>query len=252
MTYDTISFDVRDHVAWITLNRPSVLNVYNVQMRDELFEVLSAVRDDDDIRVLVLHGAGRAFCAGADLTEFGTAPSPTAARRIRFSRDNWALLEEIRIPTIAALHGFALGSGLEIALFCDLRLAAEGTQLGLPETRLGMIPAAGATQTLPRACGTAVALDLMLTGRRVDAAEALRLGLVTRVVPADRLLAEAAALALDLASRDPDAVSAVRRAIREGRDLPLAQGLRLEQGLAAAVRNRRRAPDDPGEGLITS
>jgi enoyl-CoA hydratase/carnithine racemase len=112
VTFETVVYEKRDSVAWLTLNRPAVLNAYNLQMRDELFELLAAVRDDDEVRVCVLRGAGRAFCAGADLTEFGTAPSPTAARRIRFARDVWALLGELPVPTIAVLHGFAFGSGL--------------------------------------------------------------------------------------------------------------------------------------------
>ena len=236
MTFETVAYEKRDSVAWLTLNRPTVLNAYNLQMRDELFELLAAVRDDDEVRVCVLRGAGRAFCAGADLTEFGTAPSPTAARRIRFARDVWALLGELPVPTIAALHGFAFGSGLELALFCDLRLAAEGTKLGLPEVRLGMIPAAGGTQTLPRACGLSRALELLITGRSVETDEALRLGLVSRVVPADRLEAEAAALARDLASLDRRVVQALRRAVREGADLPLEQGIRLEAALATSLR----------------
>ncbi|MBI4492769.1 MAG: enoyl-CoA hydratase/isomerase family protein [Chloroflexi bacterium] len=236
MSFTTVLYDKRDGVAWVTLNRPAVLNAYNLRMRDELFEVFSAVRDDAEVRALVVQGAGRAFCTGADLTEFGTAPSPTAARRIRFARDVWAALSGLDCPTVAALHGFVFGSGLEMALLCDVQVAAEGTQFGLPEVRLGMIPAAGGTQTLPRACGVGSALELLLTGRRFDAAEALRRGIVSRVVPGDRLEAETEALAGDLAALDRRAVRAIRRAVREGVDLPLEQGLRLEARLAATLR----------------
>jgi enoyl-CoA hydratase/carnithine racemase len=234
--FETIVYEKQDGVAWVTLSRPEVLNAYNMRMRDELYEALSAVRDDGEVRTLVLRGAGRAFCAGADLTEFGTAPSPTIGRRIRFARDVWALLAGLPVPSVAALHGFAFGSGLEMALFCDLRLAAEGTQFGMPEVRLGLIPAAGGTQTLPRVAGLGAALDVLLTGRRFDAAEALRLGLVTRVVPADALAAEAAAVARELATLDARAVRAIRQAVREGGELPLAAGLRLEARLAAGLR----------------
>jgi enoyl-CoA hydratase/carnithine racemase len=246
VTFATLCYDTLDDVegaVCITLNRPEVLNAYNLRMRDELFEVLQAVRDTPDVRVLVLRGAGRAFCAGADLTEFGTAPSPTAARRVRFARDVWALLGELPVPKIAALHGYAFGSGLEMALFCDLRVAADTTQLALPEVQLGMIPAAGGTQTLPRVAGLGAALDLLLTGRRVDAAEALRLGLVTRVVPAERLDGEVRSLATRIATLDPRAVQAVCRAVREGADIPLDQGLRLEARLAASLRQTRPARD---------
>ncbi len=244
MTFETVRYELRGTAAWVTLDRPDVLNAYNIRMRDELFEVFSAVRDDPNVRVVVLRGAGRAFCAGADLTEFGTAPSPTAARRIRFARDVWDLLYGLDVPTVAVLHGFAFGSGLEIALFCDIRIAAEGTLFGLPEVRLGMIPAAGGTQTLARVCGIGHALDLLLTGRRIEAAEAVRLGIVSRVVAADRLVMEAEALARDLAELDPGAVRAVRRAVREGADVPLEEGLRLEARLAAGVRGARYSRED--------
>src|SRR5205085_1074147 len=127
VTFQTVLFEKRDDIAWVTLNRPEVLNAYNVRMRDELYEVLTAVRDDDEVRALVLRGAGRAFCAGADLTEFGSAPSATRARAIRFARDVWQLLYELPVPTVASLHGYVFGSGLEMSLFCDLRIASEST-----------------------------------------------------------------------------------------------------------------------------
>lgn len=241
LAFGTVVYEKADAVAWVTLSRPEVLNAYNLRMRDELYEVLAAVRDDTDVRALVLRGAGRAFCAGADLTEFGTAPSPTIGRRVRFARDVWALLAALPVPSVAALHGFAFGSGLEMALFCDLRLAAADTQFAMPEVRLGMIPAAGGTQTLPRVGGLGAALDVLLTGRRFDAAEALRLGLVTQVVPSERLAAETAALARELAALDPRAVRAVRQAVREGADLPVEAGLRLEARLAAGLRPQETA-----------
>src|SRR4051812_13102573 len=245
MAFDTVVYEKQEAVAWVTLSRPEVLNAYNMRMRDELSEVFAAVRDDADVRVLVLRGAGRAFCAGADLTEFGTAPSPTIGRRIRFARDTWATLAGLPVPSVAALHGYTFGSGLEMALFCDLRLAAAGTEFAMPEVRLGLIPAAGGTQTLSRVGGLGAALDVLLTGRRFDAAEALRLGLVTRVVPAERLMAETTALAGELAALDPRAVRAVRQAVREGVELPLEAGLRLEARLAAGLRRAaRRSPPD--------
>ena len=234
--FATLIYEVDAGIARVTLNRPAVLNAYNTAMRDELSEVLSAVRDDPDIRVLTLAGAGRAFCAGADLTEFGTAPSPTAARRLRFARDVWAQLDELPVPSIAALHGFVFGSGLEMALLCDIRIAAETAELAMPEARWGLMPAAGGTQTLARVCGSsAAALDLLLTGRRIGAPEAQRRGIVARVVPEAGLQATADALARQLAALEPGTVKCVRRAVREGMDLPLAQGLELEARLAAAL-----------------
>jgi enoyl-CoA hydratase/carnithine racemase len=235
MSFETLLYDKREGVAWITLNRPEVLNAYNIRMRDELAELLSAVAEDDELRVLAIQGAGRAFCAGADLTEFCTAPSPTEARRIRFARDVWQELRSLAIPKVAVLHGFVFGSGLEIALFCDLRIAAEGTAFGFPEVKLGMIPAAGGTQTLPREIGRSRALDLLLTGRRFDAQEALRTGVISKLVPSDQLQAEAEVITSQLASQNPMAVQAILHAVHEGGDLPLEQGLRLEARLAAEL-----------------
>ena len=237
MAFSTLLYTVSDAVAHVTLNRPDVLNAYNIAMRDELTEVLSAVRDDPDLRVLVLEGAGRAFCAGADLTEFGTAPSPTAARDLRFTRDPWSLLEALPVPSIAALHGYTFGSGLEMALFCDLRLAADDVELAMPEVRWGLMPAAGGTQTLPRACGLGRTLELTLTGRRIGAVEALRCGLVSRVVPADELDSRVEQLATELAALDRRALQAVRRAVREGLDLLLDDALGLETRLAEPLRS---------------
>lgn len=230
-------FEYQDGVARITLDRPEVLNAYSVRMRDELSEVLSAVADDEDVWALVLRGSGRAFCAGADLTEFGSAPSPTVARHVRFARDVWDLLRGLRIPKIAVLHGFVFGSGLEMALLCDVRLAAEGTLFSFPEVLLGMIPAAGGTQTLPRAVGIGPALDLLLTGRRIDAREALGIGLISEVVPPDDLDEVVDRLLSRLRQLDRRAVYALLRAVHEGMDMPLEQGLQLESTLAAWVRH---------------
>lgn len=230
----TVLYEKQDGgIATVTLNRPDVLNAYSVQMRDDLFSTLAAITDDDEIRAVILNGNGRAFCAGADLTEFGTAPSPTAARRIRFGRDVWALLHRLPVPIIASLHGYAFGSGLEMALLCDFRVAAEGTLFGLPEVRLGMVPAAGGTQTLAPVIGISAALDLLLTGRRIDTAEALRLGLLTRVVPSADLAREVESIAHTLAELNPTVVRAIRQAVKESRGLTLEQGLALESRLAA-------------------
>jgi enoyl-CoA hydratase/carnithine racemase len=238
MTFSTLIYEVGAGVARVTLNRPTVLNTYNTAMRDELSEVLSAIRDDPDIRVMTLSGAGRAFCAGADLTEFGTSPSPIVARRIRFARDVWAQMHELPVPSIAALHGFVLGSGLEMALFCDIRVAAESAVLGMPETQLGLIPGAGGTQTLPRIAGQSAALDLLLTGRRLGAREAQRLGIVSEVVPDEQLQPKCSAVAAEIADLDPVAVRSVKRAVREGLDLPLPRALELELRLANALAAR--------------
>jgi enoyl-CoA hydratase/carnithine racemase len=184
----------------------------------------------------VLRGAGeRAFCAGADLTEFLTAPSPLIARQVRWERDIWGLFLSLPQPLIAALHGYVLGSGIEIALGCDIRLASDDVQFGLPEPQLGIIPAAGGSQTLPRVIGGARALEVLLSGRWLKADEAKQLKLVNRVVPRKELLPEAERLARRIAGFDPAAVAGAKQAIVRGLDLTLEQGLELEARLAGAV-----------------
>lgn len=235
MSFETILYAKKDAVAYVTLNRPAALNTYNMQMRDDLFEALTAVRDDPDVRVLIISGAGKMYCAGADLSEFGTAPSPVVAREVRWERDVWGTLRSLNKVAIAAMHGHALGSGLELALLCDIRIAAEGTQLGLPEAVLGFIPAAGGTQSLPRVMKQGSAQRMILLGERIDAAEAQRIGLVNQVVPGDRLMAEADAVADKISAAGPQAVTLGKEAISRGLDLPLGEGLRMERRLHARV-----------------
>jgi len=234
--FETIIYQKQANIAYVTLNRPQALNVYNLKMRDELYEVLGAIGDDTDVRVAVFRGAGeRAFCAGADLTEFLTAPSPLIARQVRWERDIWGLFLSLTKPLIAALHGFVLGSGVEIALCCDIRLASEDVQFGLPEPQLGIIPAAGGSQTLPRVIGGAKALEILLSGRWLKADEAHRLKLVNRVVPRKELFNQAERLAERIAGFDPVAVASAKQAITRGLDLSLEQGLELEARLAKAI-----------------
>jgi enoyl-CoA hydratase/carnithine racemase len=233
--FDTLLFDKLDAVAHIRLNRPNVLNAYNMQMRDDFSLVLAAVQDDPDIGAILITGEGRAFCAGADLTEFGTAPSQAVARQVRWQRDVWGQFLNLSKPIVIAVHGYCIGSGLEITLLGDLRLAAQGTIFALPEVQLGMIPAAGGSQTLPRNSRQGGALDVLFTGRRFDAAEALTMGLVTRIISPDDLLEEAMEAAHLLAGSDTDVVAAIKTALRLGQDLPLAEALDLETRLAAGV-----------------
>ena len=236
MTEPTVLYFKQGPVAHVVLNRPEVVNAYNMQMRDDLFQALEAVRDDPDVRVCVVRGAGdRSFCAGADLTEFGTAPSQVVARQVRWERDVWGLLLGIAKPLVAALHGHVIGSGVEIACACDVRIASDHAVFRMPEVALGMIPAAGGTQTLPRIMGAGSALEMLLTNRQLAATEALRLGLVHKVVARDALLMEAERIAETLASRDPAAIAAVKTAITTGLDVSLAAGLALEARLAARL-----------------
>jgi enoyl-CoA hydratase/carnithine racemase len=238
--FKTVLYEKDKGVARVTLNRPQALNAYNVQMRDDLFEVLSAIRMDDEVRAVVFSGAGdKAFCAGADLKEFLTAPSAVKARRIRAVRDLWKLFSSLPQPLIAALHGYVLGSGIEIALFCDIRIASPDVVFGLPEVGLGILPAAGATQTLPRVLGLAGSLDMLLTGRRLTGEEALARGLVNRLVPRDELIQTAIEMAEIIASCDPAIVQLAKQAVRRGSDMPMEQGLALESRLASQARRLR-------------
>ncbi|HEY6418896.1 MAG TPA: enoyl-CoA hydratase/isomerase family protein [Candidatus Binataceae bacterium] len=228
----TVLYEKRGAIAWVTLNRPAQFNAYNMAMRDDLFEVLSAIHDDDEVRAMVLAGAGAAFSTGGDLTEFGMAPSPLVARWVRFRRDVWGRLKALPIPTIAAIHGYTVGGGLEIALLCDLAIAADDTKLCFPETGAGMIPGVAGTQTAARRLGLGRALDWCITGRWIDAHEGLLVGLVADIVPLAELDRRALKLAREI-GRLPRAQSAlVKLAVWGGLDLPLQQGLELERRLA--------------------
>ena len=231
--FDTIIFEKKDKIAYVTLNRPQALNAYNTRMRDELYQVLDAIKDDDEVQVAILKGAGdKAFCAGADLTEFLSAPSATIARQVRFERDVWGLFLSVPQPLIAAIHGFCLGSGIEIALCCDIRICSEDARFGLPEVGLGIIPAAGGTQTLPRTIGRGKALEMLLSGSLMDAQEAHRIGLVNRVVPRGEVIPAAEQLARKIMEQAPLAVMAAKQAVNRGMDMTLEQGLALERELA--------------------
>lgn len=223
-----------DGVATITLCHPP-LNIYDLDMRDGLIEAITAVRDVPDVRCVVLAAEGRHFSVGADLSEFDTAESIFDARRIRWDRDPWLPLVNLPVPTLCALHGYALGSGLEMSLLCDLRIASKDAVLGLPETKLGMLPAAGGTQSLTAAIGPVTALPLVLSGRNIDAAEALRLGIVAEVVPTDDLDSRTAELAGRLARIDQPVAGAMRRCLRAANDLPLSDGLAVERRSARLV-----------------
>jgi len=174
-------------VATITLNRPDRLNAINMEMRDLLWTYLLACRDTPDVRVIVFRGEGRAFSAGADISEFGTAPSVIASRRARHDRDLWHEILNHRCQTVARMHGYCYGAGLELPLCCDVRVAAEGASFALPEVTLGYMPSAGGTQTLPRRIPPGVAAQLILTGEPIDTAAAVRWRLVDEVVPESRL-----------------------------------------------------------------
>jgi enoyl-CoA hydratase/carnithine racemase len=216
-----------------------VLNALNLAMRDELWAALDAIEADDDVGVVLFRGAGeRAFSAGADVSEFGTSPSYDAARRARLERDLWGRLLHFDKPMIAAIHGYALGAGCELSLFCDLRLASDDALLGLPETSLAYLPTAGGSQTLPRCIGPGRALDMILSAEPITAQQAFDCGLVHWVGPRSRLDAAAEAWARRLLALDAEVLRLARVALRRGADLSLAQGLELETRLREVLVGR--------------
>jgi enoyl-CoA hydratase/carnithine racemase len=229
----SVELERRAGVAWITLNRPAAVNAINDAIRGSLPALLQELGADSDTRVIVVKGAGeRGFCAGADLKERPADDNPLAAA-VLGARSSWIeAFDRVSKPVIAAIHGFCLGGGLEIALACDLRVASSDAVFGLPETGLGLIPGGGGTQRLPRLIGLGRALDLLVTGDRIDAAEAYRIGLITRL-SADRaaLAVEVTALAERIAARPPLATTFVKEAATVGIQLDLPAGLRLERAL---------------------
>ena len=235
--YEAIRYEQADGVATVTLNRPDVHNAMNQAMRRELLEVFTRLRGDDAVRAVVVTGAGeKAFSAGADIREFLEPPVPTqfreARRRVDFRRE----MERCPQPIIAAIRGYAFGGGLEMALACDIRIAAEDAQLGLTEINLAIIPGGGGTQRLPRLVGRGKGLEMILTGARIEAAEALRIGLIERLAPAGEALKAARELAATLASKAPVALRYAKEAIVKGLALPLEDGVRLEGDLSTFLR----------------
>lgn len=237
--FATVDYSRRGAVAVVALDRPHRLNAYDVAMRDDLFAALGVADADPDVRVVVLRGNGPAFSTGGDLAEFGSAPSPCVARAVRRQRDVWGRLLALRAVTVAAVHGYTVGGGFEMAMLCDLCVAADDVRMALPESGLGMIPGVGGTQTLPRRVGTARALETVLADRWIEAPEALALGLVQRVVPRARLVSAALALARRLARLDPAVAQAARRCVRAAHDGTLADGIALERRLGLALEGRR-------------
>jgi enoyl-CoA hydratase len=237
MSYDTLLYELDQGVATVTLNRPDVHNAMNEAMRRDLWRCFEGLVTSDDVRVIVVTGAGgRAFSAGADIREFTVPQAPTVFREHRRRVEFRSLMERCPQPIIAAIGGHCFGGGLELALACDIRIAAADSRLGLTEVDLAIIPGGGGTQRLPRLVGRGKALELILTAARIDAAEALRLGLVERVVPAGQALTAARELAAALAAKAPLALRYAKEAVVKGLELPLADGLRLEGDLSTLLR----------------
>lgn len=232
MPSDTLLLDRDGDVAVVTLNRPAVLNALNRETMDALRLAALDLKHDEAVRGVIVTGAGdKAFAAGADIAELAQL-GPAGGRAYAASGQHvFDLIEGLGKPVIAAVNGFALGGGCELALACTLRVAADTARFGQPEVRLGLIPGFGGTQRLARIIGKGRALDLLLTGRTIDAAEAASIGLVNRVVPAAKLLGEAKALARSVTAHAPLAVRFAADAVNRGLDLPLADGEFLEASL---------------------
>jgi enoyl-CoA hydratase len=232
MSYEYLLLETRERVATVTVNRPDKLNALNARVLLELDAAFAALAADPEVGGVLLTGAGeKAFVAGADIAELAEQ-SPFAGRET--ARKGQAVLDRIERlskPVIAAVNGFALGGGCELAMACHLRVAAEHARLGTPEVKLGLMCGYGGTQRLPRLVGRGRALEILLTGEMVDAAEALRIGLVNRVVPKDRLLAESEALLRRMLANGPLSLRATLDAVAAGLEMPLAQALDHETAL---------------------
>jgi enoyl-CoA hydratase len=239
MTYQTLLVDVTDGVATVTVNRPDKLNALNDTVVTELHAAAAALAADPAVRGVIVTGAGpKAFVAGADIAELATQDVATARTRSLRGQAMVAAFEGMGKPVVAAVNGFALGGGCELAMACHVRIASESAKFGQPEVKLGLVAGYGGTQRLPRLVGMGRALHLLLTGETIDAQEALRIGLVTKVVPPEQLLAEAAKLLRVILANAPVAVALTTDAVRRGTDVPLAEGLRVEAdafGLVAAT-----------------
>jgi enoyl-CoA hydratase len=228
MSYETILVEQRGRVGLVTLNRVKQLNALNDALMDELGNALMTFDRDDSIGAIVITGSAKAFAAGADITAM-VSFSYMDAFKSNFISRNWEQIRAVRKPVIAAVAGFALGGGCELAMMCDIVIAADSATFGQPEIKLGIIPGAGGTQRLPRAVGKAKAMDLVLTGRMMDAQEAERSGLVSRVVPADKLLDEALAVAAAICEYSLPAVMMAKEAVNRAYEGGLSDGVQFER-----------------------
>ena len=245
MNYECITTRLEgDKVAIITLNRPKALNALNDQLMDELGHALKSFDADPAIGCMVITGSEKAFAAGADISAMAKCSFADVYKGDFITR-NWETIRSIRKPVIAAVSGFALGGGCELAMMCDFIIAADNAKFGQPEIKLGIIPGAGGTQRLPRAVGKAKAMDLALTGRMMDAIEAERAGLVSRVVPLDKLMEETLGAALVICSFSQVATMAAKESVNRSFEGTLADGIMFERRLFHAL----FATDDQKEGM---
>ena len=243
MNRDNLLFSVNNRIAWITFNRPAVLNALNSKTLGELGDCLDEVRRDEGIRALILTGAGeKAFVAGADINELAQRTAVDGRDFALYGQKIFHRLESLGKPSIAAINGFAQGGGCEMALACTIRIASRSAKLGQPEVKLGIVPGYGGTQRLARLCGKGIAHEMILTGEMITAEEALRIGLVNRVVEASELLGVAESIAAKIAANAPLAVKYAMDAIERGAEMPQQEGLFLEAtlfGLSCATDDMR-------------
>lgn len=244
MAYETIQVEIQDRVAVITLNRPKVLNALNDALIDELTDALAKFDADEGVGCMVVTGSEKAFAAGADIGMMAEYTFADVYKTDYITR-NWEAIRKIRKPIIAAVSGFALGGGCELAMLCDFIIAADTAKFGQPEIKLGIIPGAGGTQRLPRAVSKSKAMDLCLTARMMDAQEAERAGLVSRVVPADQLMAETLTAAKSIAAMSPITVMMVKESINAAYETSLSDGVKFERRLFHAT----FATEDQKEGM---
>ena len=234
MSYENILVETQGRVGLVRLNRPKQLNALNDALMDELGDALAKLDADDAIGAIVVTGSDKAFAAGADIGAMKDWGYMDVYKSDYISR-NWERMKSVRKPVIAAVAGFALGGGCELAMMCDILIAADTAKFGQPEIKLGVIPGAGGTQRLPRAVGKAKAMDLILTGRMMDAQEAERSGLVSRVVAADRLVEEALGIAAQIAEFSLPSVMMAKEAVNRAYEAPLAEGILFERRLFHAL-----------------
>jgi len=243
MAYENLLYEKRDRVGFITFNRPKVLNALNRKTMEELNDVLIAAQEDDDVRVLILTGAGeKSFVAGADIAELAVQTPAGGKETAAFGQSVLQRLESLGKPSIAAINGFALGGGCEVALACSIRLASKTAKLGQPEVKLGIITGYCGSQRLTRLCGKGVALELCLTGEMISADEAFRIGLVNHVYEPEDLLPAAVDLARKISANPPHSVKYTMEAIERGAEMPQVEGQYLETtlfGLCAATEDMR-------------
>ncbi|MDP2662751.1 MAG: enoyl-CoA hydratase-related protein [Dehalococcoidia bacterium] len=245
MAYETLIFEQKDRIGLVTLNRPERLNAANQKLVGEVRQLFTDLKDRDDIGVIILTGAGdRAFCAGADITEFEGVNLANAFGFVRNFHSATGAIENCGKPVIAAINGLALGAGCEFAISCSIRVLSEKARLGLPEVALGVIPGGGGTQRLPRLIGKGNALYYVLTGEQIDAQEALRIGLAQKVAPADQLMETATKIANTILSKGPMAVRMAMLSVQAGLNVDQESGLIIE----ALVANIVLSSEDKKEG----